>query len=90
MSDDKHQSGMWRSDRGYYGCGFFDGDLVRWRGKLYITDGFAVGVGDGFCGFALLPQGGTERHPKIVDARELQLEMTGRDLEWQKLREFAP
>jgi hypothetical protein len=79
--------------RGYYGCGFVTGDLVLWGGKKYLTGGFGACLdGDHF--FYLLKEDGSLIHPDheppFVSHRELVFVKSQQDIEYDKLKDFAP
>lgn len=84
--------------RGYYGCGFSSGDLVRWGEGIYRTGGFympgkyAGSIG----GFELTKPDGSPIHESrptygpMVDVAELELVKTVQDIEYEKVRHLAP
>lgn len=82
--------------RGYYGCGFASGDLVRWGSGVYKTGGWYMPGDTGIGGFTLLKADGSPIHAErpwdapMVDVDQLQLVQAVEDIEYEKVRHLAP
>ena len=72
----------------------WSGDLVRWNGNLYVLGGFAMpGRRAATCWDLHFPDGETragELAARHVDPDEIELVKTVEDINWERLRVFAP
>jgi hypothetical protein len=79
---------------GMYGSGLWMGDLVRWGGNLYILGNFGMpGRRAATCWNLHFPDG-MARAGKIaaqyVEPDEIELVKTIEDINWERMRVFAP